>query len=267
MSALKFGHLAMEKTGAEVYSFYIDMRTAYKDYEEFYDRLLEEGMHFVRGRVAEVTDAARLPGEEGKLIIQVEDTLLGKQRRIPVDMVILMSALEPRHDAKEIGLKFGISCSMSGWYTERHPKLDPVSTMTDGIFIAGACQGPKDIPATVVQGAAASARVQGMITQGEVEIEPIVATIHEENCSGCRICNTLCPFNAIDFLEDKMVSSINQALCKGCGTCVAACPAQAITGAHYSNEQILAEMEGLLYDVILGNGAETIVEAPEAVPA
>ncbi|MCJ7824360.1 MAG: 4Fe-4S binding protein, partial [Anaerolineales bacterium] len=267
MSALKFGHLAMEKTGAEVYSFYIDMRTAYKDYEEFYNRLLEEGMHFVRGRVAEVTDAARLPGEEGKLIIQVEDTLLGKQRRIPVDMVILMSALEPRHDAKEMSLKFGISCSMAGWYTERHPKLDPVSTMTDGIFIAGACQGPKDIPATVVQGAAASARVQGMITQGEVEIEPIVATIHEENCSGCRICNTLCPYNAIDFIEDKMVSVINQALCKGCGTCIAACPAQAITGAHYSNEQIIAEMEGLLYDVISGNGAKTVVEAPKAVPA
>lgn len=266
MSALKFGHLVMEKTNAEVYSFYIDMRPLHKGYEEFYDRLLEEGMHFIRGRVAEVTDAARQPGEEGKLIVQVEDTLLGKQRRIPVDMVILMTALEPRQDAKDVALKFGISCSMAGWFTERHPKLDPVATMTDGIFIAGTCQGPKDIPDSVSQGAAASARIQGMITAGTVEIEPIVATIHEEKCSGCRICNNLCPFNAIDYLEDKGVSYINAALCKGCGTCVAACPAQAITGAHFSNEQIVAELEGLLFDAISGDGAKAPVKK-ETVPA
>ena len=137
-----------------------------KDYEEFYQRLLEEGMHFVRGKVAEVTDAARQPDEAGQLIVQVEDTLVGKQRRIPVDMVILMGGLEPQADAKELGLKCGISCSMAGWYTERHPKLDPVATMTDGVFVAGVCQGPKDIPASVAQGAAAAARVHGMITKG-----------------------------------------------------------------------------------------------------
>jgi heterodisulfide reductase subunit A len=266
MSALKFGHLVMEKTGAEVYSFYIDMRPLHKGYEEFYDRLMEEGMHFIRGRVAEVTDAARLPGEEGKLIVQAEDTLLGKQRRIPVDMVILMAGLEPRMDAKDVALKFGISCSMAGWFTERHPKLDPVATMTDGIFIAGTCQGPKDIPDTVAQGAAAAARVQGMITTGIVEIEPVVATINEDQCSGCRICNTLCPFNAIDYLADKGVSYINSALCKGCGTCVAACPAQAITGAHFNNEQVFAEIEGLLFDAISGNGAKALSKT-EAVPA
>ncbi len=266
MSALKFGHLVMEKTGAEVHSFYIDMRPLHKGYEEFYDRLLEEGMNFVRGRVAEVTDAARLPGEEGKLIIQVEDTLLGKQRRIPVDMVILMAALEPRADARDVALQFGISCSMAGWFTERHPKLDPVATMTEGIFIAGTCQGPKDIPDTVAQGAAAAARIQGMITTGVVEIEPVVATIHEENCSGCRICNNLCPFNAIEFLEDKEVSYVHTALCKGCGTCVAACPAQAISGAHFSNEQIFAEIEGLLFDAVRGNGARAVTAEPEAVP-
>ena len=103
MQSLKFAHLVMERTGAEVYNFYIDMRTAFKDYEEFYQRVLEEGGHFVRGKVAEVTDAARIPEEEGKLIVQVEDTLIGKQRRIPVDMVILSAAMEPRHDAKEVG--------------------------------------------------------------------------------------------------------------------------------------------------------------------
>jgi heterodisulfide reductase subunit A len=267
MASLKFGHLVMERTGAEVYSFYIDMRTTSKGYEEFYDRLLEEGMHFIRGRVAEVTDAARLPGEEGKLIVQAEDTLLGKQRRIPVDMVILMAGLEPQPDAKNVALQFGISCSMNGWFTERHPKLDPVATMTDGIFIAGTCQGPKDIPESVSQAAAAAARVQGMVTTGTVEIEPVVATIHEEHCSGCRICNTMCPFNAIDFDSEKEVSVINQALCKGCGTCVAACPAQAISGAHFSNEQVMAELSGLLYDAISSNGAKVPAASPEAVPA
>jgi heterodisulfide reductase subunit A len=267
MSALKFGHLVVEKTNAEVFSCYIDMRTNQKGYEEFYERLLEEGMNFIRGKVAEVTNAARLPGEEGKLIVQVEDTLLGIQRRVPVDMVVLMAGLEPRADARDVGLQFGIACSMEGWFTERHPKLDPVATMTDGIFIAGAAQGPKDIPAVVAQGAAAAARVQGMITKGTVEIEPIVATIHEENCSGCKICNNLCPFNAIEYLEDKEVSYINSALCKGCGTCVAACPAQAISGAHYSNEQIFAEIEGLLYDVISGNGAKAPEVEQEPVPA
>jgi heterodisulfide reductase subunit A len=250
MAALKFGHLVMEKTSAEVTSCYIDIRTPAKGYEEFYDRLLEEGMKFVRGKVGEVTDAARLPAEEGKLVVQVEDTLLGKQRRIPVDMVVLMTALEPRFDAREVGLRFGISCSMDGWFTERHPKLDPVATMTEGIFIAGACQGPKDIPASVAQGAAAAARVQGMITKGTVLIEPVVATINADRCSGCRICNNLCPFNAIDYLAEEGVSHVNQALCKGCGTCVAACPAQAITGAHFSNAQIFAELEGLLYDAV-----------------
>jgi heterodisulfide reductase subunit A len=263
----KIVHLVLEKTEAEVYSFYIDMRTPHKGYEEFYERLLEEGMHFIRGRAAEVTDFARLPGEEGKLIVQAEDTLLGKQRRIPVDMVILMSALEPQPDAKDVALQFGISCSMNGWFTERHPKLDPVATMTDGVFIAGVCQGPKDIPDSVAQGAAAAARIQGMITAGMVEIEPIIASINEERCSGCRICNNLCPFNAIEYIEDKEVSYIQSALCKGCGTCVAACPAQAITGAHFNNAQILAEIEGLLYDVVGGNGAKAPSAKPEPVPA
>jgi heterodisulfide reductase subunit A len=265
MAALKFGHLVLEKTQAEVYSFYIDMRTNQKGYEEFYQRLLQEGMHFVRGKVAEVTDAARLPSEEGRLIVQVEDTLLGKQRRIPVDMVILMGALEPQADAKEMGLKCGISCSMAGWYTERHPKLDPVATMTDGVFVAGACQGPKDIPASVAQGAAAAARISGMITKGKVMIEPVVASINEEACSGCRICNTMCPYNAIEYDAEAKVSRVITALCKGCGTCVAACPAGVITGAHFNNEQIFAEIEGILWDAQPANGAGRPAAAEAAV--
>jgi heterodisulfide reductase subunit A len=200
--------------------------------------------------VAEVTDAARQPGEEGKLIVQYEDTLIGKQRRLPVDMVLLMGALEPRADSKQVGLRFGLSCSQDGWFIERHPKLDPVATMTDGVFIAGTCQGPKDIPDSVVQGAAAAARIQGMISKGQVLIEPIVASIEKERCSGCRVCNTMCPFGAISYVEKDKVSAINTAMCKGCGTCVAACPAGAITGAHFNSAQIFAEIEGLLWDAL-----------------
>jgi heterodisulfide reductase subunit A2 len=246
MQSLKFAHLVHERTGAEVFNFYIDMRTPAKSYDEFYQRLLEEGTHFIRGRVAEVTDAARKPGEEGKLIVQAEDTLIGKQRRIPVDMVILSAGLEPRADHKETAHQFGLSCSADGWMIERHPKLDPVATMTEGIYIAGCVQGPKDIPASVAQGAAASARVLGKIMQKEIAIEPIRATVDQDKCSGCRICNNLCPFNAIVFHMDRMVSEVNPALCQGCGTCVAACPAGAISGTGFSNEQILAQLDGLL---------------------
>ncbi len=246
MQGLKFAHLVHERTGATVYNFYIDMRTAYKAYDEFYQRVLEEGTLFVRGKVAEVTDAARNEREKGKLIIQVEDTLASKQRRIPVDMVILSSGLQPRHDAKEVGKLFGISCSMDGWFTEKHPKLDPVATMTEGIYIVGCAQGPKDIPSSVAQGAAASARVLDKILQKEVTLEPIKASVDSTLCSGCKICNGLCPFNAITFIEDDKVTSINPALCQGCGTCVAACPAGAISGTGFSNAQIIAQIDGLL---------------------
>ena len=151
MYSLKFAHLIHERLPeTEVYNCYIDMRTPGKGYEEFYHRLLDEGTHFIRGKVAEVTDAARLPGEEGKLIVQVEDTLIGKQRRIPVDMVILSPAMEARHDSNEISQLFRMGCDFDGFFIERHPKLDPVATMTEGIYIAGACQGPKDIPDSVV---------------------------------------------------------------------------------------------------------------------
>jgi heterodisulfide reductase subunit A len=263
MQSLKFAHLVKERTGAEVYNFYIDMRTAYKDYDEFYQRVLEEGVHFIRGRVAEVTDAARMPHEEGKIIVQAEDTFIGKQRRIPVDMVILSAALEPRKDSNEVAHKFGIACSANGWFIEKHPKLDPVATMTEGIFIAGCAQGPKDIPSTVAQGAAAAARVLGRINMGELALDPVRASVDESKCSGCRICNDLCPFNAILFHEDRMMTEINPALCQGCGTCVAACPSGAISGTQFSNEQIMAQIDGLLMFNMDGQRVRLL----DAVPA
>jgi heterodisulfide reductase subunit A2 len=246
MQSLKFAHLAHEKTGAQVYNFYIDIRTSQKDYEEFYNRVLDEGANFIRGKVGEITNIARIPEEEGKLVVQAFDTLAGVQRRVPVDMVILSAGLEPRNDSVEVGKQFGIACGAKGWMIERHPKLDPVATMTDGVYIAGCAQGPKDIPASVAQGAAAAARVNAKVQQGHVLLEPIQASIDETMCSGCRICNELCPFSAITFDEAKEISAVNSALCQGCGTCVAACPAGAISGTHFSDVQILSQIEGVL---------------------
>ena len=246
MYSLKYSHLIKERTGAEVYQMYIDMRCFGKGYEEFYDRISNEGVNFIRGKVAKVTDEAIADEEKGKLIVLVEDTLLGTMLRIPVDMVILATALEPRADATEVAKLFGITKSADGFFLERHPKLDPVATMTDGVFIAGCCQGPKDIPDTVAQASAAATRVLALISKGKVELEAATAVIDEKKCSGCRICNLLCPYSAISYIEDEKVSRINEALCKGCGTCVAACPSVAITHRQFTTEEIAAEIEGVL---------------------
>jgi heterodisulfide reductase subunit A-like polyferredoxin/ferredoxin len=246
MYSLKFAHLIKEKTDAEVFQFYIDMRTFGKGYEEFYDRLLEEGVIFVRGRGAEVTNMAERPDEERKLIVCCEDTLIGAYRRVPVDMVVLATGLEPRADADEVRRTFGIGCGAEGFFTEKHAKLAPVSTTTDGVFLAGACQSPKDIPDSVAQGSAAAAQALALMDKGLVEIEPITSTIDENVCCGCKICIGLCPYTAISFDEEKSVSVVNEALCKGCGTCVAACTTGAANQRHFKNEQILAEIEGVL---------------------
>ena len=246
MHALKYAHLIKEKTDADVYQYYIDMRCVGKAYEEFYKRLSDEGANFIRGKVAKVTDRATNEEEKGKLIVVAEDTLLGSMIKTPVDMVVLCVALEAQPDAGAVARLFNISQSTDGFLLEKHPKLDPIATTTDGIFIAGCCQGPKDIPDTVAQASAAAARVLAMISKGEVEIEAAVATINEDLCSGCKTCSLLCPYTAISFDEEKKVSIVNEALCKGCGTCVAACPSNAITGKHFTGEQLMAEIEGML---------------------
>jgi heterodisulfide reductase subunit A len=246
MYSLKLAHLIKEHTGAEVYNFYIDMRTPGKGYEEFYDRLLEEGVHFVRGRAAEVTDVAETKDEKGRMVVRVEDTLAGVVRRIPVDMVVLSVGLEPRADSAEVRRLFNISCASGGFFLERHPKLAPVNTATDGIFLAGACQGPKDIPDTVAQAGAAAAEALQLIIKGHVEIEPNTAHVIEEECSGCKSCIPLCPYTAIGYLEDKKKAKINEALCKGCGTCVAACPSGSIVQNLFTDGEIFEELEGIL---------------------
>lgn len=248
MYSLKLAHLLKEHTGAEIYNFYIDMRTPGKGYEEFYDKLLNEGVHFIRGRVAEVTDWAVTDAEKDKLILRVEDTLIGAVRRIPVDMVVLSLGLEPGADSQDIRHKFNISCSNEGFFLERHPKLAPVSTFTDGIFIAGACQGPKDIPDSVAQAGAAAAEALALIDAGFVELEPNTAHINEELCCGCQVCINMCPYKAITFDPEKGKSHINEAICKGCGTCVGACGSGAISQYLFEDDMIYSEIEGIMVE-------------------
>jgi heterodisulfide reductase subunit A len=244
---MKLAHLLKEHTDAEIYNFYIDIRAPGKGYEEFYDKLLEEGVHFIRGRVGEVTDWAHQPEEEGKLVIRVEDTLAGVVRRIPVDMVVLATGLVPQSDAQDVRRLFNMSCGTEGFFLERHPKLAPVNTFTDGIYIAGCCQGPRDIPDTVAQAGAAAAEALVLIDRGFIEQEPNTAHILED-CCGCKSCLPLCPYTAITFDDATKKAVINEALCKGCGTCVGACPSGSIVQNLFDDDEVFSEIQGVLTD-------------------
>jgi heterodisulfide reductase subunit A len=241
MYSLKFAHLIRETTGADVYEVYRDMRAFGKGYEEFFKQVEKEGTIFVRrGEDVEVTR------QDGQLLVSAEDVFTGEQVELPVDMVVLGVGMVPRGDAGTVARLFGIGCGTEGFFTERHPKLAPVETSTDGIFIAGACQGPKDIPDTVAQAGAAAAAALDMIDMGSVKLEPITSFIEEDVCSGCRMCIDQCSYNAIEFItvDEGGVARINEALCKGCGTCVAACASGAATQHGFTDSQIYAEIEG-----------------------
>ena len=169
MYGTKQAHLALEKTGGQVYQFYIDMRTAGKGYEEFYKRMQHEGIHYVRGKVAEVMSD---PDGSGKLLVRGEDTLLGRYVEIPADLVVLLTAAVPAEGARELGKLFGVSVDKDGFFAEAHPKLRPVDTTTAGVFLAGCCQSPKDIPDTVAQASAAASKAIGLLSQGRDRHRP-----------------------------------------------------------------------------------------------
>jgi heterodisulfide reductase subunit A len=240
MHAMKQAHLAKERTGADVYELYIDIRAAGKGYEEFYERVQREGVIFIRGRGAEVIPS------DGKLVVKAEDTGLGRPIILPVDMVILVTGMEAHADADVLAKTLHVTRDKDGFFLEAHPKLRPFNTNTDGIFLAGTCQAPRDIPDTVAHANAAAAEAMSLMGRGRVVIEPTIAEIDADMCSGCRICNALCAYSAITYDPILKVSQVNAALCKGCGTCVAACPSGAAQAWHYSDQQIFAEIEGIL---------------------
>jgi heterodisulfide reductase subunit A2 len=248
MYALKYTHLIKEKVGhdALVYDFYIDQRCYGKGYEEFYRRCQEEGTTFIRGKVAEITDQAACPEEKGKLVAIAEDTLLGSLLRVPVDMVILCAAMEARADAAEVGRIFGVNQGADGFFLEEHPKLGPLNTATDGVFLAGTCQSPKDIPDTVAQASGAASKALSLATRGVVQVPSAISHIDPDICAGCRTCIGLCPYSAIEFDARRNVSVVNEAVCKGCGSCSGFCPSGAAQVRHFKKGQILSEFDGLM---------------------
>jgi len=247
MYALKFTHLIKDKVGhdTKVYDFYIDQRCFGKGYEEFYRRCQEEGTTFVRGKVAEITDQAISPEESGKLIALAEDTLLGRPVRVPVDMVILCVAMEARADARDVSRVFGMSLGADGFFLEEHPKLGPLDTATGGVFIAGACQGPKDIPDTVAQASGAASKALSLATRGKVQIPSAISWIDPDLCAGCRMCIEQCAYSAIEFDHRRNISVVNEAVCKGCGSCAAICPSGAAQVRHFKEKQLISEIDGL----------------------
>ncbi len=248
MYALKYTHLIKEKVGhdTKVYDFYIDMRCFGKGYEEFYHRCQEEGTIFIRGKVAEITDQAKRPEEQGKLIAIAEDTLLSRRVRVPVDMVVLCTAIEARHDAGDVGRLFGVNQGADGFFLEEHPKLGPLNTATDGVFLAGCCSKPMDIPDTVSQASGAAAKALSLATLGKVEVPPTISWIDPDICVGCQVCIGLCPYGAIEFNERMGVSEVNPAVCKGCGSCSGFCPSDAALSRHFKSQQIFAEIDGMM---------------------
>jgi len=248
MYALKYSHLIKEKVGHDtrVYDFYIDQRCYGKGYEEFYRRCQEEGTTFIRGKVAEITDQAESDQEQGKLIAIAEDTLLGSRLRVPVDMVVLCVAMEARADAQEVGRIFGVNQGADGFFLEEHPKLAPLNTATDGVFLAGACQSPKDIPDTVAQASGAAAKALALATRGVVQVPSTISWIDPDICAGCQTCIDLCAYGAIEFNPRKQVSEINEAVCKGCGSCSGFCPSGAAQVRHFKKHQLFAEFDGIM---------------------
>jgi heterodisulfide reductase subunit A len=245
MHAMKNAQLIKDKKpDTEVVIYYMDIRAFGKGFEEFYKRSQEKyGIKFIRGRPGMV-----LENPDETLTVRSEDSLLGKVTEYNYDMVVLAAGLVPPAGAEELRQTIGLSKSADGFLMEAHPKLRPVDTLTEGVYIAGVAQGPKDIPDSVAQASGAAARAAIPMVKGEVEIEPIVAVIDEDVCGECAVCIELCPYGAVSREEGHAV--VNIALCHGCGTCVAACPSGAMDQSHFKTNQIMAQIEAALNEPV-----------------
>ncbi len=232
------------------YVFYMDIRAAGKMYDEFVRRAIEQDkVRYIRGRVSTIYE------KNGKLIVKGADTLLNAMPvEIEADMVVLATAGIANKGAEELAQKLHISYDSHKFFAEAHPKLRPVETNTAGIFLAGACQTPKDIPETVAQASGAAAKVCGLFSQNELTREPIIAAVNRNSCVGCFLCQNVCPYQAIEKeavknREGKIlknIAKINEGLCQGCGTCVALCRSKSIDIYGYSNDQVFEEVYALL---------------------
>jgi len=207
---------------AELVVYYTDVRAFGKGFEEFYNRVQSEDVNYRR---RELDDPINVEKKGDKAVV---------------------TGLVPKEDAKELTRVLNINQSADGFFLEAHPKLRPMDTFTDGIFLAGCCQSPKDIPDAVAQASGAAVRASEPLAQGKVEVEAITASIDDELCSGCKICEQLCAYSALEFDEKNKVMRVNDVMCKGCGSCASACPSGAISMRHFALKQILAQIDGII---------------------
>jgi heterodisulfide reductase subunit A len=231
-----------------VYNLYADMRSIGKDCEEFYARSFTKDHMFLMFDNHKTLPKIKTAdsSDNCNLLIEVDELLSNEALEVPADLVVLMVAMEAQEDAKKISHDVGISMCGNNFFIERHPKLDPFATTTAGVYLAGTCQSPKDIPDSVAQANATAARILASIIKGSVEVEVTTAEVNEDVCCGCQTCINVCPYTAIVFDKEKNVSVVNSILCKGCGTCGSACPTGAIKSHHFTDQQILSQIEGLM---------------------
>lgn len=228
----------------DVYVFYTDIRAYGKGFEEYYKRAQREGVKFIRGRVAEVSENP----ETKKLTLKVEDTLTRKIIESEFDLVVLSVGIKPNEGTEKIASILTLSKSPDRFLQEAHPKFRPVDTLTEGVFLAGTVQGPKDIPDTVAQASAASSRAISLMNKGEYAAEPITAKVNEDICCGCATCVSVCPYDSIRMEKKygRRIAVVNEVLCKGCGSCAASCPSGALEQHWFTNEQLYAMIDEVL---------------------
>ncbi len=244
MYSLKYAHLIRERTGARVYNFYMDMRANGKGYEEFYQRVASEQVGFVRGKPAQVTDVAEAPEEQGKLIIVTEDTLAGVTLRVPVDVVVLSTAMEPG-DIDGLLASLHLDKTADGFVKEYHLKINPTETAIKGVFVAGCAQGPKDITDTIAQAGAAAMSASIFLGSGEMTLNPLVAEVYPDLCRACDRCTEVCEFDAVHVDPQGLVAVVDETACEGCGKCMVVCPTGAITVRQFTKLQIVAMIDAL----------------------
>ncbi len=228
------------RPNAEVTVFYMDVRTFGKGAEEFYDEARAKGVRYRRGNVSEIYRR----GE--RVVLLGEDTLQGRPFEFQADLVVLATGMEPRHDSAALSTLLKLPRSADGFFLELHPKLRPVDTAVDGVFLAGCCQGPKDIPDTIAQAKAAASSALIPLLRGRVPVEAATAIVDAEMCAGCGMCVEVCPYGAPGLDPLWGVSRVNAVLCKGCGACASACPSKAIRLQQFTPDQILAQVDALV---------------------
>jgi heterodisulfide reductase subunit A len=241
MYTAKQAHLVRQKLPeARITVFYTDVRAFGKGFEEFYDKVREERVLYRRGNPSEIFKRG------DKLVVRAEDTLLGEPIEVEADLAVLGTGIVPRKDVGQIAGLLKLSRSEDGFFMELHPKLRPVDTATDGIYLAGCCQGPKDIADTITQAKAAASSVLIPLSLGKVKVESVTCAIDSLICSGCGLCEEACVYGALALDERRGVMTANQVVCKGCAACAAACPSGAIVVKHFTPDQILAEVEAAI---------------------